>query len=73
MLLLALLVGEYCNGKPPVIWEIIESQNCRMVWVGRELIDYVVPTSLPWAGTPSVRPDFSKPHPTWSKIYFLKL
>jgi len=24
-----------------------------MVWVGRDLIDHLVPTPLPWAGTPS--------------------
>jgi len=30
--------------------------NHRMVWVGRDLIDQVVPTPLPWAGTPSTRP-----------------
>jgi len=27
--------------------------------------DYLVPTPLLWAGTPSTRPGFSKPHPTW--------
>jgi len=41
------------------------SQNHRMVWVGRDLTDHLVPTSLPWAGTPSTGPDCSKPCPTW--------
>jgi len=27
-----------------------------MVWVGRDLEDHLVPTPLPWAGTPSTRP-----------------
>jgi len=42
-----------------------ESQNHRMVWVRRDLIDHLVPTPLPWAGTPSTRPGCSKPHPVW--------
>ena len=37
----------------------------RMVWVGRDLKDHLVPPPLPWAGTPSTRPGCSKPHPTW--------
>lgn len=32
-----------------------------MVWVGRDLEDYLVPTCLPWAGTPSTRPGSLKP------------
>ena len=39
--------------------------NYRMVWVGKDLIDHLSPTPLPWAGTPSIRPGCSKPHPTW--------
>jgi len=31
-----------------------------MVWVGMDIKDYVVPTPLPWAGTPSSRPGCSK-------------
>jgi len=31
-----------------------------MVWVGRDLKDHLVPTSLPWARTRSARPDCSK-------------
>jgi len=38
------------------------SQNHRMVWVGRDLTDQLVPTPVPWA--PSTRPGCSKPHPT---------
>jgi len=34
-----------------------------MVWLGRDLIDHLVPAPLPWAGTPCVRPGCSKPHP----------
>ena len=36
-----------------------------MVWVRRDLIDYLVPTPLPWAGIPSTRSSCSNPHPTW--------
>ena len=36
-----------------------------MVWVGRDLKDHLVPTPLPWAGTPSTRPGCSKSHPAW--------
>jgi len=36
-----------------------------MVWVGRDLIDHLISTPLPWAGTPSTRPGCSKPHPMW--------
>jgi len=43
---------------------IKESQNHRMVWVGRDLKDHLVPTPLPWAETPSTKPRCSKPHPT---------
>ena len=43
----------------------IETYNDRMVWVGRHLRDRPVPTPLPWAGTPSTRPGFSKTKPTW--------
>jgi len=39
-----------------------------MVWVGRDLTDHVVPTPLPWAGTPSARPGCSKLHPTWPSM-----
>jgi len=36
-----------------------------MIWIGRELTDHLVPTPLPWAGTPSTRPGCSKPCPAW--------
>jgi len=36
-----------------------------MVWDGKDLIDHLVPTPLPWAGTPSTRPGCSKPRPSW--------
>jgi len=38
-----------------------------MVWVGRDLIDHLVPTPLPWAGTRSTRPGCSKPCPAWPR------
>ena len=44
---------------------IIESQNHRMIWVGRDLKGHLIPNCLPWAGTPSTRPDCSKPHLVW--------
>ena len=43
----------------------LSSQNHRMVWIGRDLKDHLVPTFRPRAGTPSTRPRCSKPHPTW--------
>jgi len=36
-----------------------------MVWVAGDLIDHLVPHSLPWAGAPSTRPRCSKLHATW--------
>ena len=33
--------------------------------VRRDRKDHLVPTPLPWAGTPSTRPGCSKPHPAW--------
>ena len=47
------------------ILPFIESQNHRMVWVGRDLKDHLFPTPLPWAGTSSTRPGCSELHPTW--------
>jgi len=44
---------------------IIASQNHRMVWVGKDLKDHLVPTPLPGAGTSSTRPGCSEFHPTW--------
>jgi len=35
--------------------------NHRMVWVGRDLTDHLVPTPLLWAGTPSTSPGCSEP------------
>jgi len=37
----------------------------RMVWVGRDLIDHIIPTPLPWTGTRSTRPGCSEPCPAW--------
>jgi len=49
-----------------VVWrDITESWNHRIVWVGRDLKDHLVPTPLPWAGTAYTRPGCSKPYPAW--------
>lgn len=34
---------------------IIASYNHRMVWVRRDITDYLVPTSMPWAKTPYLK------------------
>jgi len=46
-------------------WDEERAQNHRMVWVGRDLKDHLIPTPLPWAGTSSTRPGCPKPHPAW--------
>jgi len=38
-----------------------------MVWIGMDLTDHVIPTRLPWTGTPSTRPGCSTPHPAWEE------
>jgi len=43
---------------------VVESWNCRMVWIGKYVKDQVVSTSLPGTGTSSTRPGCSKTHPT---------
>ena len=43
---------------------LFSRQNHRIVWVGKDLKDHLVPVFLPWAGTPSTRPGCSKTHPT---------
>ena len=40
------------------------SQSHRVVWVGRDLKDHLVPTPLPRAATSSTRPGCSELHPT---------
>jgi len=49
-------------GKKRANEEKLESQNCRIVWVGRNPQRSSIPTSLPWTGTPTtpqkpVQPD----------------
>jgi len=44
---------------------LIELQDLRMVWVGRHLKDHLVPTPLPWTGTPSTTSGYSQSHPAW--------
>jgi len=39
-----------------------------MVWVGRDLKDHIVPTSLPWAVTLSTTPGCSNLRPAWPWI-----
>ena len=39
-----------------------------MAWVGRDLKDHLVPTSLPWAGMPLTRLGCPKPYPTWPTV-----
>ena len=44
----------------PVPWSRLTKCPCgeldhRMVWIGKDLKDHLVPTPLPWAGTPSTR------------------
>jgi len=39
----------------PLMKIIIESQNHRKVWIGRDSSDHVVPTHLPRAGLPTAR------------------
>jgi len=41
-----------------------------MVWIGRDIRDHLVPNPLPWAGTPSTKPDCSKPHLTCTWFQF---
>ena len=48
-----------------LMWSSIESQNHRMVRVGRDHIGHLVPIPPLWAVTPSNGPGCSKPHPTW--------
>lgn len=44
------------------------SESHKMVWAGRDTKDHLVPTPLPWAGTPSTRLGHSKPHPVWPMV-----
>ena len=62
------------SSNSPMVWTLswqtgghldMRLQNHRMVWTGRQLVDHLLPTPLPWEGTPSTRPGCSKPHPTW--------
>ena len=39
-----------------------------MVWLGRDLKDHLVPTSLPWTGTSSTRLGCSELNPTWPSL-----
>lgn len=36
-------------------------QNHRVVWDGRDIQDLLVPTPMPWAGSPSSRPGSQSP------------
>ncbi|NXN61757.1 TCP4 polymerase, partial [Rynchops niger] len=39
-----------------------------MVWVGRDLKDHLVPSPLPWAGTPPTRPGISLNPEQWNQL-----
>lgn len=39
--------------------------NHRMNWVGRDLRYHLVPTTLPFSGTPPTRSGCPGPHPAW--------
>lgn len=54
---------EKCKILPSLVSN--QSQNCRTVWGGRDFRDHLIPTPLPWGGTPSTKPGCSQPHPTW--------
>jgi len=59
--------GERGRERSPVWTESpspVRSQNHRMVWVGRDLKEHLVPTPLPRAVTSSPRPGCSELHPT---------
>lgn len=43
-----------------------ELQNHRIVWVGKDLTDHLVPIALLWIGTTFTRPGCWKSHLTWS-------
>ena len=45
---------EDCQATRWLNGNLIESQNHRMVWVGRGLKHHLVPNPLPWTGTPSL-------------------
>jgi len=53
-----------CNPNTPIF-----SQNHRMAWVGRDLMNHESPTPLPQAGPPTstcnTRPGCPGPHPPW--------
>jgi len=36
-----------------------------MIWVGKDVINHLVPSPLPWAGTPSTTPISSTTYLTW--------
>jgi len=57
-------VGYICEHS---FWLVIESQNHRTLWVGRNLKGHLIPIPLPWAGTPSNRPGCSKSYPAWPR------
>ncbi|NXP10241.1 TULP4 protein, partial [Thinocorus orbignyianus] len=60
-----LLFVDLFTVKKPSLKTLTESQNHRMVRVGRDFKDHPVPTPLPWAGTLPTRAGCSKPHPAW--------
>lgn len=47
-------------------WFTKQHLNHRVVWIGRDLGDYLVPAPLLWAGTSSTIPGCSGLRPDWS-------
>lgn len=50
---------------------IIETQKRKVVSVGKDLKDHLVPMPLPWVGTPSTRSGCQQPHPTWPWLHVI--
>jgi len=48
--------------------DLLSTQKHRMAWIGRELKEHSVPTSLPWTGLPTTKSGSRSvspgPHPT---------
>lgn len=45
---------------------ILKTQDHRVVWVEKDIKNHLVPTALPWPGTPSTKRGYPGPLPTWN-------
>lgn len=45
---------------------ILKTQDHRVVWVEKDIKNYLVPTALPWPGTLSTKLGYRGPLPTWN-------